>query len=160
MNKYAKRSKRNNSPQNPNKKEDKLNKKPLFKIFMEENNKKKLHLLKNNISNSKDSGYQFKQYEGDKFYTNKHLNLQLFSFKVLEAKHNSTPEIYLKITLNILVKKKKSHLLAYLNELAIATGTLKDYLKRFYNYNETKERIPKYVSYYKNYLTFFVGLAL
>ena len=31
-----------------------------------------------------------------------------------------------------------------------------DYLKRYYTYEETKERIPKYVSYYKNYLTFFV----
>jgi hypothetical protein len=32
---------------------------------------------------------------------------------------------------------------------------LRDYLKRYYTYEETKERIPKYVSYYKNYLTFF-----
>ena len=155
MNKNEKRKKRNSSPQNQNKKDDKYIKKPLFKIFMEENNKKKLHLLKNNISNSKDSGYHFKQNEGDKLYTNKHLNLQLFSFKILEAKHNSTPEIYLKKSLSILVKKKKSHLLAYFNELSITTGTLKDYLKRYYNYKEIKERIPKYVSYYKNYLTFF-----
>ena len=57
--------------------------------------------------------------------------------------------------MNILIKKKKSHLLAYFNELYITTGTLKDYLKRYYNYKEIKERIPKYVSYYKNYLTFF-----
>ena len=155
MNKNEKRKKRNSSPQNQNKKDDKYIKKPLFKIFMEENNNKKFHLLKNNISNSKDSGYHFKQYEGDKFYTNKHLNLQLFSLRILEAKHNSTPEIYLKKSLSILVKKKKSHLLAYFNELSLTTGTLKDYLKRYYNYKEIKERIPKYVSYYKNYLTFF-----
>ena len=155
MNKNDKKKKRNISPPNQNKKEDKYIKKPLFKIFMEENNKKKLHLLKGNISNSKDSGSHIKPYEGEKFYNNKHLNLQLFSFKVLEAKHNSTPELYLKKSLNILIKKKKSHLLAYFNELYITTGTLKDYLKRYYNYKEIKERIPKYVSYYKNYLTFF-----
>ena len=155
MNKNDKRKKRITSPQHQKKIDDKYTKKPLFKIFMEENNKKKLHLVKNNISNSKDSGNQFKQYEGDKIYSNKNLNLQLFSFKILEAKHNSTPEIYLKKSLTILVKKKKCHLLAYFNELSIATGTLKDYLKRFYSYKEIKERIPKYVSYYKNYLTFF-----
>ena len=155
MNKNEKIKKRKNSPLNQNQKEDKFIKKPLFKIFMDENSNKKLHLVKNNISNSKDSGNHYKQYEGEKFYHNRHLNLQLFSFKVLEAKHNSTPELYLKKSLNILIKKKKCHLLAYFNELYITTGTLKDYLKRYYNYKEVKERIPKYVSYYKNYLTFF-----
>ena len=156
MNKNEKYKIRKNSPYQ-NQIEDKYIKKPLFKIFMDENNNKKLHLIKNNISNSKDSGSgnHYKQYEGDQFYNNKHLNVQLFSFKILEAKHNSTPELYLQNSLNILIKKKKSHLLAYLNELSITTGTLKDYLKRYYNYKETKERIPKYVSYYKNYLTFF-----
>ena len=155
MNKIDKRKKRNISPSNHNKKEAKSIKTPLFNIFMEETTKKKFHLLKGNISNSKDSGSHLKQYEGEQLFNNKHLNLQLFSFKVLEAKHNSTPELYLKKSLNILIKKKKSHLLAYFNELYITTGTLKDYLKRYYNYKEIKERIPKYVSYYKNYLTFF-----
>jgi hypothetical protein len=89
------------------------------------------------------------------FITNKNLNLKLFSYKILEAKHNSTPELYLKQTLNILIEKKKCHLIAYINESFIVNETLRDYLKRYYNYAETKERIPKYVSYYKNYLTFF-----
>ena len=153
MNKNEKRKKKCSSPTNQNPKEDK--KKPLFKIFMEENSKKKLHLLKGNITNSKDYDSFFKQYKGDKFYYKNHLNLKLFSYRVLEAKHNSTPELYLKKCLNILIKKKKSHLLAYMNELHIITGTLKEYLKRFYTYKEVKERIPKYVSYYKNYLAFF-----
>ena len=154
MNKNEKKKKKNNnSPSNQNHKEDK--KKPLFKIFMEENSKKKLHLLKGNTTNSKDSDSFYKHYKGDKFYYKNHLNLQLFSYRILEAKHNSTPELYLKKCLNILIKKKKSHLLAYINEMHITTGTLKEYLKRFYTYKEVKERIPKYVSYYKNYLTFF-----
>ena len=153
MNKNEKRKKKCSSPTNQNPKEDK--KKPLFKIFMEENSKKKLHLLKGNITNSKDYDSFFKQYKGDKFYYKNHLNLKLFSYRVLEAKHNSTPELYLKKCLNILIKKKKSHLFAYMNELHIITGTLKEYLKRFYTYKEVKERIPKYVSYYKNYLAFF-----
>ena len=148
MNKYDKKQKAFISP-----KDYKNNKKPLFKIFMDENSKKKLHLVKNNISNSKDSGNRLKK--NAYFYTNKNLNLKLFSYKILEAKHNTTPELYLKQTLNILIKKKKCHLLAYINEMFITNETLRDYLKRYYSYKEIEERIPKYVSYYKNYLTFF-----
>ena len=128
-------------------------KKPLFKIFMDENCKKKLLIKSFNKSNSKDS--KLRQSKDEKFYKNQQLNLQLFSFKILEAKYNSTPELYLQKNLNILIKKKKTHLLAYFNEMAISTGILKDYLKRYYNYKDSKERIPKYVSYYKNYLKFF-----
>ena len=133
MNKNEKKKKSDISP-----KEYKNMKKPLFKIFMDENNNKKLHLIKNNISNSKDSGVIVKKCENNKYFTNKNLNLQLFSYKILEAKHNSTPELYLKKTLNILIKKKKSHLIAYFNELYITTGTLREFLKRYYNYKEVK----------------------
>ena len=61
MNKNEKNKKRKNSPSYNNQKEDKYIKKPLFKIFMDENSNKKLHLIKNN-SHSKDSGYHYKQY--------------------------------------------------------------------------------------------------
>ena len=82
-------------------------------------------------------------------------NLPFFSKKILEAKHNITPELYHKIILNNLVLKKRSHCLAYLNEIAINTNIIKEQLKRFYTYEESKTRIPKYVSYYHNYLKFF-----
>ena len=155
MKKNEKKSKRDATPSNH--KDDINNKKPLFKLFMDQNknNKKKLHLIKSTVNESKDFQYQWKNCEGDKYFQSNNLNLQLFSYKVLEAKHNSTPELYLKKTLNILIKKRKCHLLAYFNEISICTTTLKDYLKRFYTYKESKERIPKYVSYYKNYLIFF-----
>ena len=155
MNKNTKKRKNNSNNQIQNQKEDKKSKKPLFKIFMDENNKKKLHLIKSNISNSKDFQSNWKNCEGDKYFQNYSLDLQLFSFKILEAKHNSTPELYLNKCLNILIKKKKCHLLAYFNEMSINTSNIKEYLKRYYLYKETKERIPKYVSYYKNYLTYF-----
>ena len=83
------------------------------------------------------------------------VNLQFFSFKILEAKHNSTPELYIKKNLNNLILKRKCHLLSMLNEIAIDTNFLREFIKRFYTYEESKERIPKYVSYYKNYLLFF-----
>ena len=82
-------------------------------------------------------------------------NLPFFSKKILEAKHNITPELYHKIILNNLVLKKRSHCLAYLNEIAINTNIIKEQLKRFYTYEESKTRVPKYVSYYHNYLKFF-----
>ena len=52
-------------------------KKPLFKLFMEENknNKKKLHLIKGNTNDSKDYQFQWKNCESDKYFK-KNLNLQ------------------------------------------------------------------------------------
>ena len=72
------------------------------------------------------------------------LELQLFSHRVLEVKHNSKPELYFKIIYSILVTKKKSNFFASFNEIAIYTNTLKENLKRFYTYKEAKERIPKF----------------
>ena len=140
-----------------NQKGEKIMKQPLFKMFMNDSNRK-LHLLKHNISNSKDSSFSNQNGNSDKKkiqHKNMHLNSQLFSYKILEAKHNSTPELYLKRTLNILIKRKKCHYVADFNERILSMCQLRDFLKRYYTIEETKERIPKYVSYYKNYLTFF-----
>ena len=140
-----------------NQRGEKIMKQPLFKMFMNDSNRK-LHLLKHNISNSKDSSLSNPIEESNKkkiHHKNMHLNLQLFSYKILEAKHNSTPELYLKRTLNILIKRKKCHYVADFNERILSMSQLRDFLKRYYTIEETKERIPKYVSYYKNYLTFF-----
>ena len=92
----------------------------------------------------------------DKIILNKYYkNLLFFSKKILEAKYSITPELYNSILLNNLIVKKRSHYLAYLNEIAINTNILKEQLKRFYIYEESKTRVPKYVSYYQNYLKFF-----
>ena len=148
MNKNEKSKKREGiSQEKKSQKEGKTGKIPLFKIFMEENSKKKLHLIRNNSNLSNSSNM--------KFFHNNNLNLQLFAFKILEAKYNSTPELYFKLVLNSIIKKKKCHLLVHINEMHITTGTLKEYMKRSYTYKEVQERIPKYASYYKNYLTFF-----
>ena len=152
-------NKKENIPLNPSsQKVEKMNKPPLFKLFMNNSNRK-LHLINNNTSNSKDSAKS--NFKSDNNNQNRKiekimpLNLQLFSYKILEAKHNSTPELYFKKKLNILIKKKKSHLLADFNERALNDCQFREYLKRYYTYQETEERIPKYVGYYKNYLAFF-----
>ena len=82
-------------------------------------------------------------------------NLYYFSEKILEAKYSSTPELYEQMILNNLILRKKNHLLAYLNEISITSNIIKESIKRFYLYEESKERIPKYVSYYQNYLKYF-----
>ena len=152
-------NKEENIPINPSsQKIEKMNKPPLFKLFMNNTNRK-FHLINNNTSNSKDSakkniksGDNNRNINQNKIFP---LNLQLFSYKILEAKHNSTPELYFKKKLNILIKKKKSHLLADFNERTLNYFQFKEYLKRYYTYPETVKRIPKYVGYYKNYLAFF-----
>ena len=101
----------------------------------------------NNLINKKTNNIHIKY--------NLYKNLPYFSYKILEAKHSTTPELYEQILLNNLIVRKKNHLFAYLNEIQINTNIFKELLKRFYTYNESKERIPKYVSYYQNYLKFF-----
>ena len=100
MNKNEKSKKREGiSQEKKSQKEGKTGKIPLFKIFMEENSKKKLHLIRNNSNLSNSSNM--------KFFHNNNLNLQLFAFKILEAKYNSTPELYFKLVLNSIIKKMK-----------------------------------------------------
>ena len=82
-------------------------------------------------------------------------NLPFFSYKILEAKHSTNPELYQQILMNNLILGKKSHFGAYLNEVQLNTNVFRELLKRLYSYQESKERIPKYVSYYQNYLKFF-----
>ena len=129
------------------------NKSPLLKIFMVEHKKRKLHLIHSTANNLRDS--KWKNCECGDNWQKFPFNLQLFSFKILEAKYNSTPELYLKKKLNIIIQNKKNHFLAYMNDIIIYNNYFKEFLKRTYNYSESKERIPKYVSYYKNYLNFF-----
>ena len=131
------------------------NKIPLYKIFMEENNtktKKKFHLMKNpsqSIITTKNKDIQIQT------NINMKLNLELFSYKILENKYNSTPELYLKNNLDILITKKKCHYFANFNEMGYNTSTLREYLRREYKLNESCTRIPQYANYYKNYLLFF-----
>ena len=113
---------------------------------LKRNNSNSSNTIKKN--NNKDTSTKNKL---SKYYK----NLPYFSKKILEAKYSITPELYNKIILNNLITRKRNHFFAYLNELAIITNTLKEQLKRYYTNEESKTRIPKYVSYYQNYLKFF-----
>ena len=142
-----------------NTKEDKKVKTPLYKIFMDENNsktKKKFHLAKSPIlSANKNSQVPMNCNQSKNFNFTFSLNLELFSYKVLEAKYNSNPDLFEKNSLDILISRKKCHYLAQFNEMAYCTSILREYLKREYTLKEVYTRIPQYASYYKNYLIFF-----
>jgi hypothetical protein len=133
------------------KKDDKNYKMPMYKIFMDEikgNSAKKFHLMKNqkSYSNKAQSKIEFSSFN---------LKLELFLNKLLEKKYNSTPDLYEKNKLDILVSKKKCHYFAKFNEIGYCTTILTEYLKREYSLKEVYTRIPQYASYYKNYLQFF-----
>ena len=145
--------------QRNNTKEDKNMKKPLYKIFMDENyskNPKKFHLMKNPMlhqNKNTHSHMDSKQTNNFNFIFN--LNLELFSYRILEAKYNSNPDLYDKINLDILITRKKCHYLAKFNEMGYCTSILREYLKKQYSLKDVSTRIPQYASYYKNYLLFF-----
>ena len=140
-------------------KEDKVVKTPLYKIFMDENiskKKKKFHLKKNHtVYSNKNTQVQMNMLQSNNFSFVFNLNLELFSYKILEAKYNCNPDLYEKFSLDNLIAKKKCHYLAEFNEMGFCTSILREYLKREYTLKEVKTRIPQYANYYKNYLIFF-----
>ena len=139
-------------------KEDKEMQTPLYKIFMDENiskKKKKFHLKKNHtVFSNKNTQVQRNIKQSNYFSFVSNLNIELFSYKVLEVKYNCNPDLFEKFNLDNLISKKKCHYLAKFNEMGYCTSILREYLKREYTLNEVKTRIPQYANYYKNYLDF------
>ena len=65
-----------------------------------------------------------------------------------------TREKYNNDIINNLITSKSSHLVSCLKESMIY-DFVDEFLKRYYIKNESRDRIPKFVNYYKNYLKFF-----
>ena len=65
-----------------------------------------------------------------------------------------TKEKYNNDIINNLITSKSSHLVSCLKESMIY-DFVDEFLKRYYIKNESRDRIPKFVNYYKNYLKFF-----
>ena len=132
------------SPQNYSESINYKNQSPLFKIFIDNNKLKKVHLMKNTI-NSKEEKLQRSQLNNHNYNKNNNnkafLNPLLLSFKILEAKYNMTPKLFCDKIIFNLVLNKKCHLVSYFHEI--------------YKYNESKDKIQKYFIYYQNYLNFF-----
>ena len=86
---------------------------PLFKMLMDNAKIKKIHLIKNSVTNSKEDYY----YKNNKNNNNFYYNPQIISFKILEAKYNMTPKLYNQKIIFNLVGNKRGHLLVTYHEI-------------------------------------------
>ena len=62
--------------------------------------------------------------------------------------------LYKKFVIENLISTKECHKVACLKDCMIY-DYIDEFLKRYYKKNESKNHIPKFVNYYKNYLNFF-----
>ena len=69
-------------------------------------------------------------------------------------KYNSSPKIKNIMIINDLIFAKSNKITSIFKDYLIINYN-EEFLKRFYNHQEIKEKIPKFYQYYKNYLSFF-----
>ena len=69
-------------------------------------------------------------------------------------RYNTTPEQFDNIRFENVIQSKYCHELAVFKEKILFDYT-EEFLKRYYKRKESKERIPKFTLYYKNYFLFF-----
>lgn len=81
------------------------------------------------------------------------LNLFFFSKQILH-KHSITTEQYNTYIINAFLSTKKGHYKSIYKDNEIYMND-SEHLKRLYLHSDSKERIPKYAFYYKDYLLFF-----
>ena len=127
---------------------------PLFRIFMDNNKIKKIHLTRNTINYSREETIK-KMKKTHNNNNNIFFNLRIISFKILDAQYNMTPELYQQKIIFNLVRNKKGHLLSHYHEILLFENSLIEFLKKSYKYKECMNKIPKYYNYYKNYLKYF-----
>jgi hypothetical protein len=74
--------------------------------------------------------------------------------QLLYNKYGDISEEYISLHIDSLIFSKNCHLMTYYKENLI-WNYIDEFLKRYYYYDETIERVPKIANYYKNYLKFF-----
>ena len=88
------------------------------------------------------------QFEKDIIKVNYLSNLKI------KKKYNCTKKTYEKNVINCLLNNANCHLVSIFKEKML-TDYIDEFLRRQYSIQESKERIPKFSIYYKNYLLFF-----
>ena len=148
--------KKNLSPQNKIEQINFKTQTPLFRMFMDNNKIKKVHLARNTMNNSREETIK-KTVRKMNITNNNNIfyNLRIVSYKILEAQYNMTPELYTQKIIFNLIRNKKGHLLSYYHDTLLFDNSLREFLKRSYKYKESLDKIPKYYNYYKNYLKYF-----
>ena len=72
----------------------------------------------------------------------------------IRKKYNCTPTKYENFIVDYLLNNADCHLVSIFKEKML-TDYVEEFLRRIYKISESKERIPKFSIYYKNYLQFF-----
>ena len=72
----------------------------------------------------------------------------------LSNKYKTTNQTYNTYLIEILIRKKRGHILAQFKDMEIY-NFIQEYHKRFYHSIESIIKIPKFAIYYKNYSLFF-----
>ena len=80
--------------------------------------------------------------------------LNQLSKKKIYKKYNCTQTKYEHFLVEYLLNNVDCHLVSIFKEKML-TDYIDEFLRREYNFSESKERIPKFSIYYKNYLQFF-----
>ena len=124
----------------------------------------------NNTNKTKDSPTIISQIISDVYNnytpkTNKELNMEKIS-QIIKGKisyiiprqnlekHNSTPNKKNIMLINDLMESKETHFIATFKDYLISDFH-EEFLRRYFQFHETKEILPKFYQYYKNYLNFF-----
>ena len=79
--------------------------------------------------------------------------------KRLYKKYNTTPEKYALIQIDNFIRAKYCHTLSYFKENLIYYYN-QEFMKKFYNKNDSMKKLPLFVEFYKTYLQFFCSPTL
>ena len=80
--------------------------------------------------------------------------LYYFAFLKIKKKYDCTSSIYDQYILKYILENIDCHIVSQFKEKMI-TDYVAEFLRRQYLYSESRDRIPKFSLYYKNYLNFF-----
>ena len=134
---------------------------PIPPLFVPKNNKNKKPKKNDSIISKIISDI----YNNISFKLNKEINIAKISSKIKEKisyliprknleKYNSTPNLKNIILINDLIESKETHFIATFKDFLISDFH-EEFLRRYFLFHETKEILPKFYQYYKNYLNFF-----
>ena len=105
--------------------------------------------------NSNDKSYP--QVNSQKIKTQKFKDIEYTIMNNIHKKYGAKSKLkykYLGLIMENLIFNKNTHLVSNFKDYMI-WDFLEEFLKRYYKFYESEERVPKFASFYKNYLQFF-----
>lgn len=85
---------------------------------------------------------------------NELINNNYLLFKILSVKYSDIKEDYNRSFINCLIENKPSHFFSIYREYLYLNNS-NEFLRRYYYFDESRDRTSRLSDYYKNYITFF-----